>query len=110
MLMRMMRGGAQLYSPAGIDDATMMSSSKMNLAQGSDYQQIHANQHGGAAFDLNSSAPVGDTGMLDQSLRATAHLGPLDASMSSPLVPSEATTGQPRDWRQQHDAHPMRRG
>jgi hypothetical protein len=32
----------------------------------------------------------------------------LDASMSSPLVPSEATTGQPRDWRQQQQQpHPQ---
>ena len=96
MRMLMMRGGAQLYSPAGVDDATMMSSSKMNLAQGSDYQQIHANQHGGAAFDLNSSAPVGYTGVLDQSLRATAHLGPLDASLNSIRGMSDQSGGARR--------------
>jgi hypothetical protein len=96
MRMLMMRGGAQLYSPAGVDDASMMSSSKMNLAQGSDYQEIHANQHGGAAFDLNSSAPVGYTGVLDQSLRATAHLGPLDASLDSIRGMSDQSGGARR--------------
>ena len=96
MRMLMMRGGAQLYSPAGVDDATMMSSSKMNLAQGSEYQEIHANQHGGAAFDLNSSAPVGDTGVLDQSLRVSAHLAPLDASLSSIRGMSDQSGGARR--------------
>ena len=83
MSRKMMRGGAQMYSPAGVNDASMMSSSRMNLAQGSDYQRLHVGQHGGGMVSLASSAPVGYTGVLDQDLRASAHLGPLDASLSS---------------------------
>jgi hypothetical protein len=54
----------------------MDGSSKMNLAQGTDYASIHKGQHGGMA-------PVGYTGMLDDSLRATARVGVLDESMQA---------------------------
>jgi hypothetical protein len=54
----------------------MSASSKMNLGQGIDYASIHKNQHGGMA-------PVGTTGMLDDSLRATARIGVLDQSMGA---------------------------
>ena len=47
---------------------------QMSLAQGKDYLDIHKEQHGGMA-------PVGTTGMLDDSLRATARIGVLDESL-----------------------------
>ena len=69
-------GGAQVVSPAPLGDTSMSASSKMNLGQGIDYASIHKNQHGGMA-------PVGTTGMLDDSLRATARIGVLDQSMGA---------------------------
>jgi hypothetical protein len=54
----------------------------MNLAQGGDYNNIHRGQHGGAAVTLGG-APVGDTGMLDDSLRAAARVTPLDQSVGA---------------------------
>jgi len=47
---------------------------QMSLAQGKDYLDIHKSQHGGMA-------PVGTTGVLDDSLRATARIAVLDQSM-----------------------------
>ena len=61
---------------APLTDTSMVGSSKMNLAQGTDYASIHKGQHGGMA-------PVGYTGMLDDSLRATARIGVLDESMQA---------------------------
>jgi len=61
---------------APLTDTSMDGSSKMNLAQGTDYASIHKGQHGGMA-------PVGYTGMLDDSLRATARIGVLDESMQA---------------------------
>jgi len=61
---------------APLTDTSMDGSSKMNLAQGTDYASIHKGQHGGMA-------PVGYTGMLDDSLRATARVGVLDESMQA---------------------------
>lgn len=65
-------GGA----PASVDDTSMNASSKLSLAQGGDYAAIHAKQHGGMA-------PVGYTGVLDDSLRATARVAVLDESMGA---------------------------
>ena len=59
----------------------MASASKQMLAQGKDFAQIHSAQHGGAAVSLANSAPVGDTGVLDSSLRGFARVGGLDQSM-----------------------------
>jgi len=61
---------------APLTDTSMDGSSKMNLAQGTDYASIHKGQHGGMA-------PVGYTGMLDDSLRATARVGVLDESIQA---------------------------
>jgi len=65
-------GGA----PASVDDSSMNGPSRLSLAQGGDYAAIHAKQHGGMA-------PVGYTGVLDDSLRATARVAVLDESMSA---------------------------
>ena len=75
-------GGAQTVFPASLDDTSMMGPSKMSLAQGGDFESIHSAQHGGAAVSLASSAPPGYTGMLDDSLRASARVIPIDQSMS----------------------------
>ena len=54
-----------------------------SLNQGKDYAQIHAAQHGGAAISLAASAPVGYTGVLDESLRGAARVLPLDQSVAA---------------------------
>lgn len=72
-----LRGGS-----APVNDRSMNSSSGLSHAQGKEYASIHANQHGGAAVSLVSSAPVGFTGVLDDSLRATARIGPLDQAIN----------------------------
>ena len=69
---RLFRGGG----PASVSDTSMNGPSKLSLAQGGEYQSIHSNQHGGMA-------PVGYTGMLDDSLRATARVGVLDSSLAA---------------------------
>lgn len=55
--------------------------SAQSLAQGVEYGKIHAAQHGGAAVSLAAAAPVGYTGMLDESLRAIARVAPLDQAV-----------------------------
>lgn len=74
---RIMYGGAHTLSPMELTDTSMLSASKMSGAQGLDFLGKHAAQHGGGEL---MGAPVGDTGMLDSSLRAAARMGPLDAS------------------------------
>lgn len=81
-------GGAnQLVFPAPVESATyessLNSSSKMMLGQGSEYQSIHAGQHGGAYAGNPSPAPPGFTGMLDDSLRGQAWQTPLDQSIGA---------------------------
>ena len=74
---RRQRGGQ-----APVNDTSMNSASNLSHAQGKEYATLHANQHGGASVSLAAAAPVGYTGMLDESLRATARIGPIDASMA----------------------------
>lgn len=68
--------------------------SAQQLAQGGDYLALHKGQHGGsscgaplmrggAAVSLAAAAPVGYTGMLDDSLRGVARIGPLDQSIGA---------------------------
>ena len=69
---RKMNGGSHLVlSPMPLDDTSMVGPSKMSMAQGGDFFGYHAKQHGGMA-------PVGYTGMLEDSLRASARVSPLD--------------------------------
>ena len=69
---RKMYGGDRLIlSPMELSDTSMVGASKMSMAQGGDFFGYHANQHGGMA-------PLGYTGMLDESLRASARVSPLD--------------------------------
>lgn len=53
---------------------------KLSLLQGMEFDEIHKNQHGGGAPLMG--APVGYTGMLEDSLRASARVGPIDSSLS----------------------------
>ena len=79
---RRMRGGAHI-APASLGDTSMSASSRMSMGQGTDYLRLHQGQHGGAAVSLAAAAPMGYTGMLDDSLRATARVGVLDQSMDA---------------------------
>lgn len=62
---------------------------QMSLAQGKDYLDIHKSQHGGMA-------PVGTTGVLDDSLRATARIAVLDQSMQQIQGMSDQSGGARR--------------
>ena len=64
----------------------------MNLAQGRDFLSHHTAQHGGMA-------PVGYTGVLDDSLRATARVGVLDQSMQAIQGMSDQSGGGKRRGR-----------
>jgi hypothetical protein len=70
-----------------------------SLAQGVEYAKIHANQHGGAAVSLAAAAPVGDTGMLDSSLRAIARIAPLDQAVNQIQGMSDQSGGGKRKGR-----------
>jgi hypothetical protein len=91
-----MGGANQLVFPAGVNDTSMNAPSKLSLAQGGDYESLHAGQHGGAAISLANSAPPGYTGMLDDSLRMTARIGVLDQSMSAIQGMSDQSGGRRR--------------
>lgn len=93
---RCWNGGAQTVFPATVNDTSMHSPSKLNHAQGQEYESLHAGQHGGAAVSLASAAPPGYTGMLDDSLRATARIGVLDESMQAIQGMSDQSGGGPR--------------
>jgi len=86
-LRRNQGGGA-----ASVTDTSMNSMSKQSLAQGGDYQSIHSNQHGGMA-------PVGYTGMLDDSLRSYARVGVLDESIAAASGMSDQGGGGRRKFR-----------
>jgi len=90
---RRQRGGMAM-NPAGVDDKTMLSSSSQSLAQGVDYNKIHAGQHGGGAPMMG--APVGTTGVLDSSLRSAARIGPLDDSVAAIQGMSDQSGGRRR--------------
>jgi len=85
---RRLYGGANVTF-AGVNDASMMEAGKMSLAQGRDYLSHHTAQHGGMA-------PVGYTGVLDDSLRATARVGVLDESMGAIQGMSDQSGGGKR--------------
>ena len=96
--MRRMRGGFIQMNPADVNDTSMDASSKLNLMQGQGYAEVHKDQHGGAApapapvapvapvapapAQKGGEAPVGDTGVLDPALSASARVAPLDASFA----------------------------
>ena len=71
----MMYGGMRELTPMELTDVSMNGPSKQSIAQGTDFFGYHAKQHGGMA-------PVGTTGVLDDSLRTYARLAPLDKSFT----------------------------
>jgi hypothetical protein len=89
---RSQRGGAVL-SPADVADTSMAGPSQQSLNQGKDYASIHAGQHGGGAYQYLNQAPPGSTGVLDQSLRGSAHLLPADASWQAASGMSDQAGG-----------------
>lgn len=93
---RRQRGGMAM-NPAGVDDKTMLSSSSQSLAQGVDYNKIHAGQHGGGMQMMG--APVGTTGVLDSSLRSAARIGPLDDSVAAIQGMKDQSGGRRRGGR-----------
>jgi len=80
-------------NPASVNDKTMIAPSSQSLAQGAEYNKIHMGQHGGA-FTPMSGAPVGDQGLLDSSLRATARIGSLDQAIASVKGMSDQSGGR----------------
>lgn len=90
---RNMYGGAYTLSPMELTDNSMLSASKMSGAQGLDFLAKHVAQHGGGGL---MGAPVGDTGMLDSSLRASARMGPLDASYQAVVGMRDQSGGKRR--------------
>ena len=76
-------GGAQVVLPADLGDSSMGGPARMSLSQGGDYLSLHKGQYGGAAVSLSAAAPMGYTGMLDDSLRATARVSPIDESVAA---------------------------
>jgi hypothetical protein len=91
---RAMRGGWVVLNPAALGDNSMADAGKQNLAQGGEYKQLHAGQYGGGAPLLG--APVGETGVLDSSLRGAAMLGPLDRSLTAIQGMSDQSGGARR--------------
>lgn len=54
----------------------------LSLAQGREYNEIHANQRGGGYLPPPlAGAPVGTTGVLDGALRDAARITPLDGKL-----------------------------
>lgn len=88
---RSQRGGRTILAPMELNDTSMQVASQQSAQQGQQFQQLHADQHGGA---LHAGAPVGYTGVLDESLRGTAHLSPLDASLKEIAGMSDQTGGR----------------
>ena len=55
--------------------------SKMSLGQGTDFFQYHKGQHGGAEIIQPAPLSAIENSMLPQNLRASAHIGGLDAAI-----------------------------
>jgi hypothetical protein len=91
---RRQQGGWQALSPADVSDSSMQGPSQLSTAQGKEYDALHEGQHGGGA--PLEGAPVGTTGVLDDSLRATARVTPLDQSVSAIQGMSDQSGGARR--------------
>jgi hypothetical protein len=91
---RRQRGGWQTISPADVNDSSMKGPSQLSGAQGTEYKEIHKGQYGGGA--PLEGAPVGTTGLLDESLRATARISPLDQSVEAIQGMSDQSGGRRR--------------
>jgi len=93
------RGGYLQLSPAPISDSLYGSaSSKMSLAQGTDFARYHEAQHGGAAdysqaFDVMSDAQLLASSMSDGQLKAIADVRGLHDDQPPALGPTPASPG-----------------
>lgn len=86
---RKMRGGFIRMNPADLGDRTHDSSMKESLSQGQDFSKMHENQHGGFA-------PLDETGVLSNDLRASAHLTALDQSYAEIAGMKDQSGGRSR--------------
>ena len=91
---RRQQGGWQALSPADVSDSSMQGPSQLSTAQGKEYNALHEGQHGGGVG--LEGAPVGTTGVLDDSLRATARVTPLDQSVAAIQGMSDQSGGARR--------------
>ena len=105
---RNMRGGWQVMNPANIGDTSMNASSAQSLAQGQDYERIHAAQHGGAAVSLTSAAPVGYPTALEMSQDPSSRVGPLNQSMQAIQGMSDQSGGRRRSRRNRRNSKSRR--
>lgn len=105
---RKMRGGFVSLNGSNVGNTSMNSASQLSLAQGKNFSSIHDKQHGGqenveerknnivTSPQMGGVAPVGDQGLLDDSLRASAHLAPLDRALSEISGMSDQAGGRRR--------------
>ncbi len=79
---RTLRGGSNLGASAAPLQYSLAGdwSSKMAQGQGGDYLKYHVGQHGGQRGGV---APVGDTGVMDASLRGPAMLAGQDQAFAA---------------------------
>ena len=91
---RRQRGGWQTINPADVGNSSMAGPSQLSGAQGTEYKEMHKGQYGGGA--PLEGAPVGTTGVLDDSLRATARVSPLDNSVAAIQGMSDQSGGRRR--------------
>ena len=93
------RGGYLQLSPAPISDSLYGSaSSKMSLAQGTDFARYHEAQHGGAAdyaqaFDVLNDPQLLASSMSDGQLKAIADVRGLHDEQPPALGPTPASPG-----------------
>jgi hypothetical protein len=90
---RRQRGGWQTINPTNVGNSSMAGPSQVSGAQGTEYKEIHKGQYGGGGVGLEG-APVGTTGVLDESLRATARVSTLDDSVAAIQGMSDQSGGR----------------
>ena len=77
-----MRGGDS--SPASTGGNPMAGMMQQSLAQGQQFANIHANQHGGAALDAGPfPGAVTEQSLLPSNLAAAARVAPLNAALNA---------------------------
>jgi hypothetical protein len=81
---------------APVEASYSLEGSQLSLAQGNEYLKAHAGQHGGGSLPLVNSAPVGYTGMLDESLRVAARVAPLDQAVGAATAAGHTMSGGAR--------------
>jgi len=93
---RSMRGGWQRLTPMGtpVNDTSMKGPTMVSDAQGGEYRSMHEGQHGGAS--LGEGAAVGDTGVLDSSMRVHARVTPIDQALSETAGMRDQSGGRRR--------------